>query len=102
MLSSNVNNLADNVRNYLYNIFKFIDKSEIKNKHFYSNLVRAQLSNHELSILFYNSLSQYGSEKFSPLIVKYSVLKNMPQSVLLYASHTELIQINSSKLRDGN
>ena len=67
---------------YLYNIFKFIDSSQIENKKFYSNLVRAQLSNHELALLFYNCISIHGKEKFHPYLIQYSVLKHLPTTLL--------------------
>lgn len=41
---------------YLYTIFKFVKTSEIEDKKFYSNIVRAQLSDQELVVLFYNCL----------------------------------------------
>ncbi|HIF50484.1 MAG TPA: hypothetical protein EYQ42_02955 [Thiotrichaceae bacterium] len=72
---------------YLYNIFKFIKNSEIENKRFYSNLVRAQISNHEGIIIFYNCLSKYGNKKFHPLVVEFSILKNIPRSLLFHESH---------------
>jgi len=77
---------------YLYNIFKFIHNSEVADKKFYSNLVRAQISNHELVIIFYNCLSKYGNEKFWPLLVEFSILKNMPTSLLLKEEHQEWVQ----------
>ena len=61
----------------LYHIFKFIKKSEIENKKSYTNLVRAQLSNDELFLLFYNSSSTLGKDKFLPLIEEYNLLKNL-------------------------
>jgi len=67
----------------LYNIVKFVDNSEIENKRLYTNLIRAQLSSYELTLLFYNTLSDMGREKFMPLIVKYSLLKTLPQNELL-------------------
>ncbi|TDN97822.1 putative phage abortive infection protein [Sunxiuqinia elliptica] len=66
----------------LYNIIKFIDNSEIKNKKIYTNFVRAQLSNYELIFLFYNCLSKNGIDKFKPLVEKYSLLKNINKSQL--------------------
>lgn len=63
----------------LYNVFKFIDQSKIEDKKFYSNLVRAQISNDELIIIYLNGLSTRG-EKFKPLIEKYSILKHVDQS----------------------
>ncbi|WP_288901337.1 putative phage abortive infection protein [uncultured Sneathiella sp.] len=64
----------------IYNIIKFIDSSDIENKKFYSNIVRAQLSNSEVALLFHNCLTHWGSEKFKPLLEKYSLLKNLNES----------------------
>lgn len=75
---------------YLYNIFKFINNSEIEDKKFYSNLVRAQLSGSEQVLLHYNSMSDYSSEKFLPLLKEYSVLKSLPKNLLLDDSHASL------------
>lgn len=60
----------------LYNIFKFVDSSSIENKIFYTNIVRAQLSDPEVSLLFHNCLSDNGLAKFKPLVEKYTLLKN--------------------------
>jgi hypothetical protein len=62
----------------LYNIIKFVDGAPIANKKFYTNLVRAQLSADELTLLFWNALSRWGRGKFKPLIEKYSLLKTLP------------------------
>ena len=72
---------------YLYNIFKFIDNSGIKDKLKYSNIVRAQISDHELSILFYNCISQYGKEKFKPLVEDFHLLDNLPKELILDENH---------------
>lgn len=61
----------------LYHVFKFINNSDIKDKGRYASMVRAQLSNDELILLFYNSISAFGREKFKPLIEDYHLLKNM-------------------------
>ena len=48
-------------QNYQYNIIKFIDNNAPKKEaKMYSNLVRAQLSTNELSLIFYNCLSEEG------------------------------------------
>lgn len=62
----------------IYQIINFIDKSEVGNKKFYSNLLRAQMSSHELGLLFYNCLSDLGRERFKPLIEKYSFFEHLP------------------------
>ena len=67
----------------LYHMIKFIDKSSSNEKDFFTHLVRAQLSSHELLLLFYNCLSPNGNEKFKPLVEKYSLLENMPEDELL-------------------
>jgi hypothetical protein len=67
----------------LYNIVKFVDRSEAVDRNLYTNLVRAQLSSYELLLLFYNCLSEMGRDKFKPLIEKYQLLKTMPQGELV-------------------
>lgn len=64
----------------LYNLIKFVDGSDVQNKKLYTNLIRAQLSDDEAVLLFFNGLSSNGVEKFKPLIEKYSLLKNVDQS----------------------
>lgn len=83
---ANQNDLGHYFR-HLYHIIKFVDQSEIEDKKRYTNFVRAQLSSDELVVLFYNCLSEYGSEKFKPLIEKYSLLKNMNKSMVLSQEH---------------
>lgn len=67
----------------IYNITKFIDSSDLANKKFYSNIVRAQLSDAEVAILFHNGLSPNGIEKFKPLMEKYNLLKNVVENDIL-------------------
>jgi hypothetical protein len=62
----------------LYNIVKFVDNAPVKDKKFYTNLVRAQLSADELTLLFWNCLSRWGEERFKPLVERYSLLKTLP------------------------
>lgn len=64
----------------LYNIFKLIDQGSVQDKKKYANLVRAQVSDQEMYLLFINCISRYGSKKFKPLIEKYSVFKNIELS----------------------
>ncbi|PDQ22022.1 hypothetical protein CN311_06295 [Mesorhizobium sanjuanii] len=61
----------------LYNIVAFIDAAEVENQNFYAKILRAQLSDAEVAILFYNGLAKYGVMKFKPLIEKYGLLKNV-------------------------
>lgn len=84
--ADNQNDLGHYFRN-LYHIIKFIDKSDIEKKKTYTNFVRAQLSSHELTLIFYNCLADYGSEKFKPLIEKYAMLKNMNTDLVFNPEH---------------
>jgi len=71
-------NLGHYFRN-LYQIVKYVHNTELKNKRFYTNIIRAQLSSDELFLLFFNALSSFGREKFLPLIVEYELLEHLPQ-----------------------
>jgi hypothetical protein len=62
----------------LYQVLKYVHYSNVFNKKFYTNIVRAQLSSDALFLLFYNSLSKYGKDKFYPLIVEYQLLEHLP------------------------
>jgi hypothetical protein len=68
---------------HLYHIIKFINESNVQNKKRYASLVRAQLSSYEHVLLFYNGLGIRGSDKFKPLVEKFSLLENMPLNLLL-------------------
>lgn len=67
----------------LYRIIKMVDEKKFsedaiedyKIKYSYTSIIRAQLSDDEIGWLFFNCLSNKGSEKFKPLIEKYSLLK---------------------------
>ena len=74
----------------LYTIIKFVDRSDVPDKRFYTNIVRAHLSNSELHLLFYNCLSRFGELKFKPLVERYELLQNMPPSGLVGSWHVEL------------
>ena len=73
------------------NIVKFIDTSDISDKKTYMNILRAQLSSSELTLLFYNCLSDYGSEKLKPLVEKYELMENMAPSTLIIPEHRQLL-----------
>lgn len=61
----------------IYQIIKYIDLSTVDDKKFYSNLLRAQLSDYELGLLFYNCISDLGSTKFKSLIEKYQFFEHL-------------------------
>jgi hypothetical protein len=77
--NENKDDLAHYLR-VLYRIFKFIDSAleiEEEEKWFYSKMMRSQLSEGELFVLFYNCFSDFG-ENFAVLSEKYNLLKHLP------------------------
>jgi len=75
---------------YLYTVFKFIKESDVANKKLYSNIVRAQLSDQELAVLFYNCLYRFGVEKFKPLTEEFAIFDNLPGDMIINPRHREL------------
>lgn len=69
-------------RNF-YRILKYIDEADITDKTEYSGVLRAQLSNAELFLLFYNGLSPHG-EKLKPLAESYALFENFEIDALCY------------------
>lgn len=65
----------------LYNLIRFVDESDAikrsEEKQKYIRIIRAQLSNYELMVLYYNAMSTYGIQNFKPLIDKYNLLDNV-------------------------
>ena len=85
----------DHYFRHLYRIVRFVDDYDPmllndKGKYIYLSLLRAQLSKEELLMLFYNCLSDYGKEKFKPLVEKYALLKNYRQDSLINPEHANL------------
>lgn len=65
----------------IYQILKFIDKQrdeELIDKKFYTNILRAQLSNSELALLLINALSKHGNQKQLPLLIKFEFMEPLP------------------------
>jgi hypothetical protein len=80
-----------------YNIVKFVDRSPIEDKQTYINILRAQLSSSELNLLFYNCLSNYGSEKFTHYVERFGLLENMMLSNLIRHDHKCLYKESAFK-----
>jgi len=68
----------------LYQIYKWIDRGRLtpQQQNDYAKIARAQLSDIELRIIFYNGLTDL-AEKMKPLIVKYGILKHVNAGYLL-------------------
>ena len=77
----------------MYRILKFVHNTKLiaeVEKYEYTCILRALLSRYELVWLYYNGLSDYGSEKFKPLIEKYSMLQNLREELLVDECETTL------------
>lgn len=61
----------------IYQILRFIDDSNIKNKQRYVNLFRAQFTKNELEFLFYHCLGSMGKRKFKKLVEDYSFFEHI-------------------------
>ena len=78
---------------YLYNIFRFINDNEYVDRKLYSRIARAQLSDQELLVLFYNCLYKFGVEKFKPIVEEFEIFDNLPQHLLLNPNHTDFYDL---------
>ncbi len=69
---------------YLYQVLKFVHESELSksDKITYINIVRAQLSNFELALLFVNCLCYERSAKFKGLMEEYAFFEHLYDSDL--------------------
>lgn len=66
---------------FLYRMVLFTDK-EFANNDYYMGILRAQISDQELLLLFYNALTPQGAA-FKPLIEKWALFDNLPAMRLL-------------------
>lgn len=73
----------------LYHIVKYVDESSVPERRRYTSQVRAQLSQSEFEVLFFNGLRKKGGSKFKPLIERYALLHEMRLSPYLanYLEH---------------
>ena len=67
----------------MYNILKFIKNSDVAEKSFYSNILRAQLTSAELSLLAYNCFSTHGYKKMIPLVKEFELLKHFDDTSIM-------------------
>ncbi|MFZ3052476.1 MAG: putative phage abortive infection protein, partial [Sulfuricurvum sp.] len=65
------------------NILEFIDNSNIENQDIYLNIFIAQLSDSELYMIFFYSISKNKSN-FLHIIKKYNILKNLKKESINY------------------
>ena len=75
----------DHYFRYFYRILKHIDESKLldqlddpdKERTYYAHLLRAQLSNYELKMLFYNGLLGENPQTIKKLIERYAMFNNL-------------------------
>ena len=75
----------------VYVTFKLVDESDVEDKRLYTRIVRAQLSEIELVLLFYNCISDLGCKKFLPLAERYDLFDNLSPSALANPDDTRLV-----------
>ena len=83
----------DHYFRHLYRIFKYVDTSDLipdDERYEYTCIVRSQLSDYELVMLFYNCLTANGKAKFKPLIERYSIFNNLRIELLADIEHKKL------------
>lgn len=75
----------DHYFRHLYHIIKYVDTNDLiadEERYDYVCIIRSQLSDYELVMLFYNCLTTNGREKFKPLIEKYTIFNNLRTELL--------------------
>ncbi len=83
---------------YLYNIIRFVKDSDVETTT-YIRLLRAQISDQEMLLLFYNCLMPQGAA-FKKLVEEFALLDNMPRIKLLEKSHEELLEQSAYRSAD--
>ena len=75
---------------YLYNVVRFVKESAYSDGP-YIRLLRAQLSDQETLLLFYNCIASEHGKRFKTLAEDFSLLDNMPKIRVLKEQHLQLI-----------
>lgn len=90
---------------YVYNVIKFIkahaeENSEIIKDDYYVDLVQARISNSEMGLLFYNSISDHaktsdGAHRFQKWLDHYGFFENIDPNFLVERDHAEKFYPNT-------
>jgi len=72
---------------FLYNLVRFVNQSKFP-KTKYIRIMRAQLSDFEMSMLLYNGLTKEGA-RFKEYIELFTLFDNLPDNALLSPSHKD-------------
>lgn len=94
----------------MYRIVKYVDETKVfdkmdnpfEKKYEYVAILRSTLSRYELVWLFYNCLSEYGKDKFKPLVEKYALLKNLRPELLINEDDTKEYLQTAFGLEEAN
>ncbi|KLE05546.1 putative phage abortive infection protein [Aliarcobacter butzleri] len=87
----------------IYQILEFIDLNDsVANKKFYSNILRAQLSQYELGLLFYYCVSRNGIKLMLNLITKYEFLEYLEYKKEFENIYLEMYIEESRKFDENN
>ncbi|MBB4289499.1 putative membrane protein [Rhizobium leguminosarum] len=71
---------------FLYNLVRFVDQNKVVSKTKYIRIMRAQLSDFEMSMLFYNGLTDNGT-RFKEYVEYFTLFDNLPDNALLSSAH---------------
>ena len=71
---------------FLYNMYRYVDDSDVSDKTVYTNIIRSQLSDMELIVLYYNCKTERG-RKFQLFADRYNIFDNLPEDLILDPSH---------------
>lgn len=74
----------------LHNIYRFLDESPYADVVYYNRIIRAQIPDHAMVVLFYNSITARG-RKFQRYIVKFAILDNMHRNLLFNPHHAVIL-----------
>lgn len=75
-----------------YHIVKYVKSSSISNSYFYIQILRAMLSDSELSLLALNCEYGHGRDKFKDLIEEFALLHNLSQAEKDYWNLTNIYE----------
>ena len=70
-------NILSHYFRHLYHLVKYTDESMIPNKRKYIDFIQAQMSDDELYVVMWDSISEYGRANFLPLLSKYDFFENL-------------------------
>lgn len=85
---------------FLYNILRFLSETKIEDKKLYIRLIRAQLSNAELEILYYNALSTEGSNLIQ-YMQEFKLMDNLPPERLYRLEYAYFIEDVGFNFKDN-